>query len=192
MVARGYRVLDLRTGCGAGALVAASRGAAVVACDPDSAAVACADANLRAADLRDRVDLRAGGLDAIAADEGPFDLVWWRGRQDPSGYAALSRLLERAPDLLGEGGRLILPIDRTTGAEELVRSRVPDGFRVVRLARSPGLIPTWEALSLGWDVEAARARRHAERDRSAADKAAVSRKRWDGANQPPPSSEEVV
>jgi hypothetical protein len=91
--------------------------------------------------------------------------------------------LDAVPELLGEGGRLVVAIDRTTGMGEFVRSRIPEGYRVVRLARSLGLMATWEALSIGWDVEAARALRHAGRDLRA--KAAVSRKRWERVNEPP-------
>jgi len=188
MVSVDHRVLDVGTGCGIGAVVAASRGADVVACDPDPAAVASAEANLRASGGWDSVDLRAARVQDLG-EIGVFDLVWFNGLQDPSGYALMGDLLDACPDLLGERGRLVVSIDRTTGMGEFVRSRVPEGYRVVRLARSLGLAATWEAFSIGWDSEAARARRHA--DRAPGAKAAVSRKRWeragDGpANQPPP------
>ncbi len=182
MVSARHRVLVLGSGCGIGAVVAASRAATVVACDDDPRAVAATESNLRAAGCMDRVTLVRGGP---PAGDDPFDLVWFNGRQGPDGYQAMGELLDAVPALLGEQGRLVVAVDRTSGMGEFVRSRVPDGYRVVRLARSPGLLGTWEALSLGWDVEAARARRHAGRDADA--KAQVSRKRWrrDAANDPP-------
>ena len=194
MVASNHRVLDVGTGSGIGALVAASRGAEVVACDPSRAAVAAAEANLRAAGVGDSVVLTAARVQDLDV-AGEFDQVWFNGPQDPSGYQLMGDLLDAAPALLGEKGRLILTIDRTTGMGEFVRSRLPAGYRVVRLARSLGLFATWEAYSVGWDQEAARAKRHGPRDPEA--RAAVSRKRWERprspasvadetANEPPP------
>ncbi len=185
MVSSNHRVLDVGTGSGLGALVAASRGATVVACEPDPRAAAATESNLRAGGVWDRVELHAARLEDLAL-EGEFDQVWFNGPQDPSGYQLMGALLDAAPTLLGERGRLIVTIDRTTGMGEFVRSRMPEGYRVVRLARSLGLLATWEAYSVGWDVEAARARRHQARDPKA--KAAVSRKRWErgSANEPPP------
>lgn len=182
MVAADQRVLDLGTGSGIGAVVAASRGAAVVACDESRSAVAAAEANLRAAGLGDRVDLRPGRFQDVLGDE-RFDLVWFNGPQGPSGYRLMGDVLDACPSWLEETGRLVVAVDRTAGMGEFVRSRVPRGYRVVQLARSLELLGSWEALCIGWDVEAARARRHS--GRSAEAKAEVSRKRWRRVNEPP-------
>ena len=196
MIAPGHRVLDVGTGCGVGAVVAASREAHVVACDPSAAAVAVAESNLRALDLWDRVDLRPGSAADVVGDE-QFDLVLLNGPQDPAGYELTAAVLAASPRWLGERGRLLLVADRTTGMSEFVASHVPAGYRVVRLARSGSPLSGFDALSVGWDIEAARERRHSERSlgRSDARRAEVSRRRWarsdadDSANEAPPQSE---
>jgi release factor glutamine methyltransferase len=68
----GKRVLDVGTGSGALALVAARAGARVVAVDLDPAAVACARDNARRNHLA--VDVRESDLLAAAGEE-PFDYV---------------------------------------------------------------------------------------------------------------------
>jgi release factor glutamine methyltransferase len=193
MVAPGHRILDLGTGCGLGALVAASRGADVVAVDIDPAAIAAAKANVEAAGLSELVEFRVGEATALAADEA-FDQVWWNAPQrsvDPTeplrpGQAAgrqfsnIDAILRILPQWLGERGRLVISVDLDTGLGEFVRSHLPDGYRSVQLASSLPLGSRFIALSLGFDLEEARRRRHAARDlqRTPEQKAAVSRRRW--------------
>ena len=193
MVAPGHRILDLGTGSGLGALVAASRGADVVSVDLDPAAVEVARTNVEAAGLADRVEFRVGEATAVLEDE-KFDQVWWNAPQRPTdpkdparpngaagaGYSSVAKVLEALPGWLGERGRMVISIDRDTGLGDFVRGNLPAGYRSVQLASSLPIGSRFIALSLGFDLEAARARRHAERnlERSADQKAAVSRRRW--------------
>gem|GEM_PF-2002592 len=193
MVAPGHRILDLGTGSGLGALVAASRGADVVAVDVDAAAVEAARGNVDAAGLADKVDFRVGDAVSVVADEA-FDQVWWNAPQrpvDPSDparpagaagrdYARIAAVLEALPAWLGERGRMVISIDLDSGLGDFVRGHLPDGFRSVQLASSLPVGSRFIALSLGWDLEAARKRRHEEKNlkRSDDQKAAVSRRRW--------------
>jgi ribosomal protein L11 methyltransferase len=70
---RGQRLLDLGTGSGVLALVAALRGAAVAITDIDPSAVATADATLRAHGISNH---KAATCDLLTgAPEGPYDVV---------------------------------------------------------------------------------------------------------------------
>ena len=78
--------------------------------------------------------------------------------------------------LVGERGRLL----RLARVGE-PHPAVPPGFRVVHLARSPGFFAPFEVLSIGWDLERARADRHRTRGSDDAERrASVSRRRWQG------------
>lgn len=70
----GGSVLDLGTGSGVGAIVAARRAARVVAVDINPAAVRCAQINAASNGVNDRVEVRQGDLFAPVAGE-RFDLV---------------------------------------------------------------------------------------------------------------------
>ncbi|HEV2426927.1 MAG TPA: methyltransferase [Acidimicrobiales bacterium] len=69
----GQRVLDMGTGCGVNALLAARAGAAVVAVDVNPSAVAATRANAAANGLANRVDARES--DVFSDVDGLFDLV---------------------------------------------------------------------------------------------------------------------
>ncbi len=206
MVAPGHRILDLGTGCGLGALVAASRGADVVAVDVDPAAVDAARANVAAGCLEDRVEFRVGDVVDVVGDES-FDQIWWNAPQRPvdpadparpgqaagRGFAGVAPVLEALPRWLGERGRMVISIDLDSDLGDFVRARLPEGFRSVQLASSLPVGSRFIALSLGWDLEAARKRRHEEKNlqRTADQKAAVSRRRWNEKGVAAPSGEEV-
>lgn len=171
MIAPGQRVLVADCGVGLGALVVGSRGAKVLALDPDPAAVEATRGNVRAAGLEQAVEVRVAWKEDVA-DEGPFDLVLLAG----GGCAG-----DRLPGLVGEQGRLVRLA--ACGSPPCL---LPDGYRAVQLARSPGLFAPFAVFSVGWDLERARAARHRARgsddDRR---RAQVSRRRWQGPSEPP-------
>ncbi|MDI3339978.1 MAG: methyltransferase domain-containing protein [Sphaerobacter sp.] len=74
LVPPGGTVLDLGTGSGVGAVVAAQQAARVVAVDINPAAVRCARINAVANGVQDRIDVRQGDLFGPVAGE-RFDLV---------------------------------------------------------------------------------------------------------------------
>jgi HemK-related putative methylase len=140
MVRAGMRVLDMGTGTGIGAILAARLGASVVAVDISREAVRCAKINALLNGVEDSVDVRHGDLFAPVQEE-RFDLVlfnppfyegtpseeWefaWRSRD------ALDRFARQLPNVLAPGGRAILVrLSKTTGAEQApaecgLRSRV--------------------------------------------------------------------
>lgn len=123
-------------------------------------------------------DAAARGADVTVGEvpkRGGWDLVLWRR---PRPGPQLDALLAALPELLGDRGRLVVVVTSRRTADAISAALPPD-FRVVVLARELGLFSRRRALSIGVDLEARRARRHAERKRTAGEKAAVSRRRWE-------------
>lgn len=124
----GERVLELGTGAGLAAVLAARAGCRVVATDVIPEAVACARENARLNGVADRMEVRQG--DCYAPVEGlSFDLVCTnppqmptppgRARDDPAaradnggvdGWEVLERIIRGAPGHLAPGGRLVFTI----------------------------------------------------------------------------------
>jgi release factor glutamine methyltransferase len=149
-VVAGGRVLDLCTGSGVVAIAAAQQGArSVTALDICPNAVGCAGTNAVEAGVD--IDVRVGTLtDALAA--GPFDVVVSNPPYVPTGPDAhaeiipagvgpatawnaaadgrllLNPLCDRAPELLSDGGTMLL-----------VQSELSDTEQSLRRLRSTGL-----------------------------------------------------
>ena len=118
-VAAGDRVLDMGSGAGGNALLAARITDDVVAVDINPHAVAATTANAERNGLGDRVDARES--DVFAAVEGTFDLIvidppfrWFapadvleRAITDEN-YATLERFLQTAGGYLRPGGAILL------------------------------------------------------------------------------------
>lgn len=138
-LATGARVADLCTGSGVAALSAAAQDAAsVTAFDVSPAAVRCSRANAAAAGVDVTVHL---GSWARAAEFAPFDLVianppyvphppgedaaipGWAGppaawNAGPDGRLVLDPLCQSAPDLLDDGGTLLLVHSEFAGPQQ--------------------------------------------------------------------------
>lgn len=181
MVAPGQRVLVLDAGVGLLALAAASRGAAVVAREADLRAREAAAANATTAGVPVVDGTPAPGEVTFEVELGSgWDLVLWNPSQrSPRERRRVCGMVEDLPRLVGESGRLLIAVEQGSGLEDDVRAALPDLYRVVVLARDLGLRSVFRVLCLGYDQEEARARRHAERARTRAEKAAVSRRRWE-------------
>jgi release factor glutamine methyltransferase len=118
-VRQGERVLDMGTGCGVNALLAARQGAQVLAVDVNPASVAAAERNARAAGVADWIECRVG--DVFEGIEERFDLIvfdppfrWFapgdmldRAFSD-DGYATLRTFFEQVADHLGPDGRVLM------------------------------------------------------------------------------------
>lgn len=164
MIAPGHRVLVLDAGAGAAAVVAATRGAHVVAHAGSEASAGAIAVNAQAHGVVDALEVRTTEV----REEG-FDLVFQQALAPPPRREQLERWL-------GERGRLVRLVLR--GADE---PKPPAGWRSVQLARSPGVFSAFEARSVGWDLELARAVRHAARGSDDTTRRAdVSRRRWQG------------
>jgi release factor glutamine methyltransferase len=114
----GARALDLGTGSGLGAIFAARHGAQVIATDINPEAVRCAQMNVLAHHLEERVETRVGDLFEPVRGE-RFDVIlfnppYFRGRpRDLSDYAW------RSPDVFDRFLRE-LPVHLTPGGHALV------------------------------------------------------------------------
>jgi release factor glutamine methyltransferase len=127
-VRAGDRMLEIGTGTGLAAVLAARAGARVVATDVAEAAIRCARANAVLNGVADRVEVLQG--DGFAPVRGRlFDLICTsppqmptppdRERSDPTaaadnggrdGWALLDRVIAGAPTHLAPGGRLVFTL----------------------------------------------------------------------------------
>lgn len=118
-VATDERVLDMGTGSGVNAVLAATRGAQVLAVDINPAALDAARANATRNSVDGRVEVRHS--DVFDAVEGRFDLIifdppfrWFPARDmfevataDP-GYRSMTRFFTGAAEHLTERGRMLV------------------------------------------------------------------------------------
>jgi release factor glutamine methyltransferase len=118
-VGSGMRVLDMGTGSGVSALLAARAGSDVVAVDVNAEAVACARANAQRNGLADQVTFVHADL--FQGVKGDFDLIifdppfrWFEPRDLLEGshtdgdYRTLTAFMTEAPNRLRVGGRIIM------------------------------------------------------------------------------------
>jgi release factor glutamine methyltransferase len=116
-VREGDRVLDMGTGSGVNAILAASKAARVLAVDISPSAIAATRANATA----NAVGLEALESDVFSAVDGEFDLIvfdppfrWFAPRTTleaattDENYAALTRFFAEVDDHLAPGGRILL------------------------------------------------------------------------------------
>ncbi|MFN8073947.1 MAG: methyltransferase [Kineosporiaceae bacterium] len=112
----GMRVLDLGTGCGSNAVLAATRGADVLATDLNPAAVHAATANAARNDVAGRV--HGVVADGLAGIEGRFDLVVldpplrWFAPRDLLEAASTDQDYRFLRGVLNGVGRLLTPTGR--------------------------------------------------------------------------------
>src|SRR5690349_14817242 len=113
------RVLDMGTGSGIVAILAAARSSDVVAVDINPKAVEAARANAVLNGVADRITFEVS--DVFAAVEGDFDLIvfdppfrWFKARDllelshTDENYQALSRFMRQVRQRLRPGGRVLL------------------------------------------------------------------------------------
>ena len=133
------RVLDMGTGCGVNAILAASRSTDVLGVDINPAAVASAVPNAARNGVADRTTFRES--DVFAAVEGRFDLIVfdppfrWFAPRDPleasmtdENYAALTRFLTEAGDHLTPDGRILMFFGTSGDLDHLYRVAAENGF----------------------------------------------------------------
>lgn len=138
-VRAGDRVLDMGTGCGVNAILAATRSTDVLGVDVNPHAVEAAVANAARNDVADRVTVRES--DVFGAVDGVFDLMvfdppfrWFAPRDHleaamvDENYAALTRFLTEAPGYLAPGGRILMFFGTSGDLAYLYRTAEDNGF----------------------------------------------------------------
>ncbi|MCB8839350.1 protein-L-isoaspartate(D-aspartate) O-methyltransferase [Aurantimonas sp. VKM B-3413] len=122
----GERVLDVGTGSGYGAAVAAAMGAIVSSIERDPALGERARQRLEA--LGYKVETRIGDGTLGLPEAAPFDAIIVA--------AASPGVPEPLTEQLAVGGRLVIPLERGPASQRLVRiTRGEDGFREEALSR---------------------------------------------------------
>lgn len=145
-VRAGERVLDMGTGSGVNAILAATKGAEVVAVDIDPNAVKAARANAARNGVAERVTIRRSDL--FEAVEGRFDLVvldppfrWVEPRDcgeasvTDEDYRSLTAFFARVREHLVEDGRVLVHVGTTAAVgylEQLVERNGMVGRVVAR------------------------------------------------------------
>jgi release factor glutamine methyltransferase len=133
------RVLDMGTGSGVSAILAAKVSSQVVAVDINPKAVACAIANAERNGVRDRITFLEG--DVFDGVEGDFDLIifdppfrWFAPRDllemstADENYRALARFISEARDHLRPGGRILIHFGSSGDIDYLDRLIEQAGF----------------------------------------------------------------
>lgn len=141
------RVLDMGTGCGVNAILAAATAHEVVAVDVNPHAVAAARANAARNGVASRVTVLEGDL--FAPVSGCFDLIlfdppfrWFRARDwleagmTDQGYRTLTSFFREARDYLTDDGRMLISFGTSGDLAYLLRQAVAARFAVETLTLS--------------------------------------------------------
>ncbi|MEM2878023.1 MAG: class I SAM-dependent methyltransferase [Candidatus Hadarchaeales archaeon] len=152
-ISPGEEVLEIGTGCGFLAIIAAKRGARVVATDINQAAIQCSRENAAMHGVEKNVDLRLGDLFDPVLEE-RFDLIIfnppylpstleerrggrlelsWDGGDD--GRRVVDRFIEGLPAHLKKRGRSLFVQSSLTGNEKTLELIEKNGLRGEIVAR---------------------------------------------------------
>jgi release factor glutamine methyltransferase len=156
-VRAGDRVLDVGTGCGVNAILAAPAASRVLAVDINPQALAATRANAARNGVADRVEARHS--DVFGAVEGEYDLIvfdppyrWFKPRDLPEaastdeGYRALTAFVRGARRHLAPGGRMLVAFGSSGDLGYLRRLLDEEGF-AVRVVATQSLVRD------GWRVD---------------------------------------
>lgn len=156
-VYEGERVLDIGTGSGVNAILAATKGAKVLAVDINPRAVDAARANAERNGLADRIEVRES--DVFSGVEGRFDLIvfdppfrWFRPRSlfeaasTDEGYGAMTRFFREGRGYLSDVGRMLIFFGTSGDLGYLRNLMTEEGFSAEVIAHD-------ELVREGWRVE---------------------------------------
>jgi release factor glutamine methyltransferase len=152
------RVLDMGTGCGVNAILAARAGASVLAVDVNPDAVAAATENADRNGVARRFEARISDVfDVIEARDGPFDLVvfdppyrWFETRDplemattDP-GYRGITTFMRHVRSHLSTEGRILLSFASSGDLGYVRRLIAEENFRADVIATKTLVTDVWE------------------------------------------------
>ena len=163
-VKEGERVLDVGTGCGLLAVIAAEKAIEVIAVDVNPYSVQCAKDNARVSNTHDKIAFVQGDLFAPFVDFAKFDVIlfnapyltrdedesdsWvtraWSGGS--SGREIIDRFIAQSPIHLERRGRLLLLQSNIAGIEETFRAFETQGMTAEILAQCS--VPFFETIVL--------------------------------------------
>jgi release factor glutamine methyltransferase len=151
------RVLDMGTGCGVNGILAATRGASVLAVDINPYALEAATENVARNSVQSRVEVRYS--DVFSDVDASFDLImfdppfrWFRPRDlfelasTDEGYQAMTRFFGEARQHLSPSGRMLIFFGTSGDLGYLRQLLAENEFSVQTVARD-GLVRD------GWSVE---------------------------------------
>jgi release factor glutamine methyltransferase len=163
-VKAGEAVLDLGTGSGILAVVAAKKAGHVVAVDLNPHAVRCAKENARLNGIMGKIDFVQDDLFAAFRDGVKFDLVLFNAPYLPSeegeeaswigrawaggvnGRLVVDRFISEVPVYLKPSGRVLLMQSTLTGVEETIKGFEKQGLKAHVVAEQK--LPFFETLTL--------------------------------------------
>ncbi|MGD2066390.1 MAG: class I SAM-dependent methyltransferase [Candidatus Bathyarchaeota archaeon] len=132
-------VLDVGTGCGILAILAAKKAKRVVAVEVNPYAIECASKNAQTNEVEDRIDFRQGDLFQPIKQNEKFDVIMfnspylpsepdeeksWIGKAwagGPDGRAVIDRFLVDFPNYLGDGGKVQLVQSSLSNVEKTIQ-----------------------------------------------------------------------
>lgn len=145
-------VLDIGTGCGILAVLAAKKARKVVAVDVNPHAVCCAQANAKLNEMTEKMDIRLGDLFAPLKDGEKFSLIVFNAPYLPSepeeretwlgkawaggstGRQIINRFISQVTNYLKKDGRLVLVQSSLSNLEETLRKLGKEGLHASVLA----------------------------------------------------------
>lgn len=138
-VTEGDMVLDVGTGCGVLAVLAAKKAKRVVAVDVNPYAIGCASNNAQTNDVKDLIEFRQGDLFQPIKQNENFNLILfnspylpsepdeeksWIGKAwagGPDGRTVIDRFLVDVPNFLADGGKIQLVQSSLSNVEKTIQ-----------------------------------------------------------------------
>ena len=163
-VKRGCKVVDMGTGCGILAVIAAKKAAKVVAIDVNPYAVKCAKNNVEMNHVGNSVSLIQGDLFTPLRTRKEFDLILfnapylpseenekdsWTGRAWAGGVFGrdvIDRFLCEAPKHIRPGGEIMLMQSTLSNVEQTLRNLEETGLKANVIAKQD--LPFFESIVL--------------------------------------------